>query len=491
MQLLIYFIKMNLYDIIYTVLGKENKMDNYDLIRDSKENIDEYIKNVEKNYGHNKRAKIITHGCQMNEHDSEKIEWILEKMGYEIIQDLADSDLVVLNTCSVRHSAEDKVYGQLGVLKHLKKKKNNLKVAVCGCMMQRKESRNYVIDKFENVDIIFGTNNIWKLPELLLKNYETNKLSMDIEENFSGIDDTLGANRLYPYKSYVNIMYGCNNFCTFCIVPYTRGREQSRDPRDIIREIELLAKNGTKEVTLLGQNVNSYGKNLQKPISFANLLYRINEIDGIDRIRFMTSHPKDISDELIYAYRDLDKLCNFLHLPVQSGSSRILKLMNRKYSKEDYLKKIDKIKTVNPNIALCTDLMVGFPGETEEDFMETIDLVKKVQYDTSFTFIYSKREGTFAAKSNEQIPDKIKHDRFQKLIDVLYPIQFEKNKKNIGRNVKVLVEDVSKNNSENVSGRTEEFKLVNFRADKNKIGKIVNVKITDTNTFSLTGEIIE
>lgn len=258
-------------------------------------------------------------------------------------------------------------------------------------MMQRDESRNYVIEKFPNVDIIFGTNNIWKLPELLTESYNGTKLAMDIEENALSIDDKLGANRLYNFKSYVNIMYGCNNFCSYCIVPYTRGRETSRRPGEIIREIEDLARHGTKEVTLLGQNVNSYGKTLDEKFTFSNLLEEINDIKGIERIRFMTSHPKDISDELIYSFKNLDKLSNFLHLPVQAGSSRVLKMMNRKYTKEDYLRTIDKVKNVNPNIALSTDIMVGFPGEEEEDFMDTLDLIKKVEYDTAFTFIYSVR----------------------------------------------------------------------------------------------------
>ena len=465
-------------------------IDNYDLVFDSKENIDEYIKEVKENYSVNKTATVITHGCQMNEHDSEKIEWLLEKMGYTLSNSIDKSDLVIVNTCSVRHSAEDKVYGQLGNLKHLKKQKPNLKVGVCGCMMQREESRYYVIEKFENVDLIFGTNNIWKLPELLRDNYCSNKLEMDIEKNFSHRDDKLGANRLYSHKSYVNIMYGCNNFCTFCIVPYTRGREMSRRPNDIIDEIEDLVSHGSKEVTLLGQNVNSYGKSLDNKVTFTDLLYKINDIKGLERIRFMTSHPKDISDELIYAFKDLDKLCNFLHLPVQSGSTNILKKMNRKYTKEDYLRIMDKVKTVNPNIALCTDIMVGFPGETEEDFNETLDLCRKVEYDTSFTFIYSKREGTIAAKSNDQVPDKVKHDRFQRLIDELYPIQLKKNKAFIGKNVKVLIEDVSKTNENKISGKTSEFKTVNIMGSKDLIGQIVDVRITDANTFSLSGELI-
>ena len=465
-------------------------MDNLNIINDYNNNIDQYISYIKQD--NDKKATIITHGCQMNEHDSEKIAWLLQKMGYKIVDNIDDSDFVIVNTCSVRHSAEDKVYGQLGNLKHLKNNSNkDLKLAVCGCMMQRKESREYVVDKFDNVDIIFGTNNIWRLPELIYKNNLNNKIAIDIDENISNNDDLLGADRLYKFKSYVNIMYGCNNFCTFCIVPYTRGRENSREKEDILREIKGLAANGCKEVTLLGQNVNSYGKNLSNKTSFADLLYAINDIDGIERIRFMTSHPKDISDELIYAYKDLDKLSNFLHLPVQSGSTRLLKEMNRKYSKEDYLKLIDKIKTINPDIALSTDLMIGFPGETEEDFEETLDLCKKVEYDTSFTFIYSKREGTIAARSKDQVPDKVKHERFQKLLDVLYPIQLKKNENLINTNQKVLVEGLSKTRNDILTGRTESFKTVNFKGDPKYIGEIVNVNITSANTFSLNGDLIE
>lgn len=465
-------------------------MENNDLIKDIKININEYIAHIKEEIDE-KNALVITHGCQMNEHDSEKISWLLEKMGYKIVEEIEDANFIIVNTCSVRHSAEDKVYGQLGNLKNLKNKRKNLKIAVCGCMMQRKESREYVIEKFPNVDIIFGTNNIWKLPELIYSSYNGKKLSIDIEDNPLDIDDNLGANRLYSFKSYVNIMYGCNNFCSYCIVPYTRGRETSRKPSDIIKEVKNLALNGTREVTLLGQNVNSYGKNFDNGYEFYNLLEEINEIDGIERIRFMTSHPKDISDELIYSFKNLDKLSNFLHLPVQAGSSRVLKLMNRKYTKEDYLRKIDKIKNINPGIALSTDLMVGFPGETEEDFKDTLDLVKKVEYDTSFTFIYSVRENTPAAKRTDQVPDKVKHDRFERLLDVLYPIQEKKNKAFVGKTVDVLVEDISKKNNGNVSGRTDEFKLVNFKGTSSDIGKIIKVKINSANSFSLAGEKIE
>ena len=463
-------------------------MENLELIDYKKDDLSEILYNL-KSYTENKKAVILTYGCQMNFHDSEKISWLLEQMDFQIIEDINEADLIILNTCSIRKSAEDKVYGKLGELKHLKKLKNSLKVCVCGCMMQRQESRDIVKEKFENVDIIFGTNNIYKFPQLLLKVYKDNEKVIDIEENYTNDDNNLGANRLYNFKSFVNIMYGCNNFCTYCIVPYTRGREKSRRPKEILNEIRDLAAHGTKEVTLLGQNVNSYGKNLDEKYTFTDLLKMINEVDGIERIRFMTSHPKDFSDELIYAFRDLDKLSNFLHLPVQAGSSKILKLMNRHYTRDQYLEKIYKIKEIVPEIALSTDIMVGFPGETEEDFLETIDLCKKVEYDSSFTFIYSMREGTIAA-SKEQIDEAIKHQRFNRLLDILYPIQLRKNKAEIGNVKKVLVEDVSKTNKEALSGRTEEFKLVNFKGSVDLIGKIIPLKITDANTFSLIGEII-
>lgn len=463
-------------------------MENLELIDYKKDDLSEILYNL-KSYTENKKAVILTYGCQMNFHDSEKISWLLEQMDFQIIEDINEADLIILNTCSIRKSAEDKVYGKLGELKHLKKLKNSLKVCVCGCMMQRQESRDIVKEKFENVDIIFGTNNIYKFPQLLLKVYKDNEKVIDIEENYTNDDNNLGANRLYNFKSFVNIMYGCNNFCTYCIVPYTRGREKSRRPKEILNEIRDLAAHGTKEVTLLGQNVNSYGKNLDEKYTFTDLLKMINEVDGIERIRFMTSHPKDFSDELIYAFRDLDKLSNFLHLPVQAGSSKILKLMNRHYTRDQYLEKIYKIKEIVPEIALSTDIMVGFPGETEEDFLETIDLCKKVEYDSSFTFIYSMREGTIAA-SKEQIDEAIKHQRFNRLLDILYPIQLRKNKAEIGKVKKVLVEDVSKTNKEALSGRTEEFKLVNFKGSVDLIGKIIPLKITDANTFSLIGEII-
>lgn len=437
-----------------------------------------------------KKYTIVTYGCQMNEHDSEKISWILENLGYEWTENKEDSDFIVYNTCLVRENAELKVYGQLGALKDLKRKNPDLILAVCGCMMQREEARRVILDKYRHVDIIFGTNNIHKLPLLIDRHKQTNETVVDIVEDTRDIDDNIEANRKYGFKAFVNIMYGCNNFCTYCIVPYTRGRERSREPESIIKEIEKLAEEGYKEIMLLGQNVNSYGKTLNIEYTFADLLRDINKIQGIKRIRFMTSHPKDLSDELIYAMASLDKVCEQLHLPVQSGSNRILEAMNRKYTREDYLLLIEKIKKAIPDISISTDIIVGFPGETEEDFLDTLDLVKKARFDSAFTFLYSIREGTKAAQMENQVPDDIKHERFQRLLDTIYPIFYEENLKYLNKTVEVLVEEVSKNNDEVLSGRTRTGKLVHFKGSKDLIGKFVNVKITTPKTFTLEGHLI-
>lgn len=437
-----------------------------------------------------KKYTIVTYGCQMNEHDSEKISWILENMGYIWTDDKEDSDFIIYNTCLVRENAELKVYGQLGALKDLKRKNPDLILAVCGCMMQREEIRNIILRKYRHVDIIFGTGNIHKLPQLINRYHQSNETVVDVVEDNREIVENIDANRKYSFKAYVNVMYGCNNFCTYCIVPYTRGRERSREPENIIEEVRSLAERGYKEITLLGQNVNSYGKTLSYDYTFANLLEDINKIDGIKRIRFMTSHPKDLSDELIEAMASLDKVCEHLHLPIQSGSSRILKVMNRKYTKEDYLKLVEKIRNRIPDIALTTDIIVGFPGETEEDFNETLELVKKVEYDSAFTFLYSIREGTIAARMENQIPDDIKQERFQRLLDTLYPIFYKKNLKYQDKVVEVLVEEVSKNNEKVLTGRTRHGKLVHFEGDKKLIGQLVDVKIDNVKTFTLEGHII-
>ena len=438
-----------------------------------------------------KRFLINTSGCQMNEHDSEKIAWILEGMGYSSTLDRYEADIIIFNTCAVRKSAEDKVFGQLGEYKALKRQNPHIIIGICGCMMQREDIREYFLSKHKHIDIVFGTNNIHKLPQLIQRQLETSKTVIDIVEDTREIEENINAEREHDYKAFVNINYGCDNFCTYCIVPYTRGRERSRNPEIIISEIKNLAKTGCKEVTLLGQNVNSYGNTLDIPYSFPKLLEEINKIDGIERIRFMTSHPKDFSDDLIESYRTLDKLCPHLHLPVQSGSNKVLKAMNRKYTREDYLKKIDKIKEMLPQLAISTDIIVGFPGETEEDFQQTIDLVKRVNYDSAYTFLYSIREGTIAAKMKDQIEDKIKHKRFQLLVDTLNEIGLNHNQKLIGTVQKVLVEDISKNDKSVLSGRAESSKLVHFTGDRNLIGKIVNIRIESVNTFTLKGSLLD
>ncbi len=437
-----------------------------------------------------KKYTILTFGCQMNEHDSEKISWILEQMGYEFSNEIEDSDIIIYNTCLVRENAELRVYGQLGALKHLKRKNPEMILAVCGCMMQREENRKVILGKYKHVDIIFGTNNIQKLPQLINRHLQSKDTIVDIVEDSREIIEDIDANRKYNFKAFTNIMYGCNNFCSYCIVPYTRGREKSREPEAIIEEVEKLAKAGYKEITLLGQNVNSYGKTFTKKYKFPQLLRDVNKIDGIERIRFMTSHPKDLSDELIYAMAECENVCEHLHLPVQSGSNRILKLMNRKYTKESYLEKIDKIKSIIPDIAITTDIIVGFPGETEDDFNETLSLVERVKYDSAFTFLYSIREGTQAAKMDDQVPYEIKHERFQKLLDELYIVMYDNNLKYKDKIVEVLVEDTSKNDESILSGRTRTSKLVHFKGDKNLIGKITKVKVTKVKTFTLEGIIV-
>ena len=431
-----------------------------------------------------------TYGCQMNEHDTEKISWILENMDYIKTDDINVADLIIYNTCAIRENAELKVYGKIGSLKKLKRLNPDLIIGICGCMMQREDVRKIITTKHKHVDLIFGTHNIHKLPQLIKNHLQTGETIVDILEDTREIVEDINYNRTYSYKGYVNIMYGCNNFCTYCVVPYTRGRELSREPENIIEEIKSLAKGGCKEITLLGQNVNSYGNTLGYDYTFPMLIKNINEIEGIERIRFMTSHPKDISDELIESYAKLDKLSAHLHLPVQSGSNKVLKEMNRKYTKEDYLLIINKLKKAVTDITITTDIIVGFPGETEEDFLETLDLVKEVEFDSAFSFLYSIREGTKAAKMEEQIDYKVKHDRFQRLSDTMNEISLKKNQELIGKNLRVLVEEVSKNNPNVLTGRTEGFKIVHFEGDGSLIGSIINVEIDKASTFTLTGTII-
>ena len=431
---------------------------------------------------------ITTFGCQMNEHDSEVIDGLLTERGFSSVKERKDASIVIINTCSVRDNADKRFFGTLGQLKKRKESDPSFIVCVCGCMMQQQRVVDTIKAKYPWVDVIFGTNSIHHIPELIEKVAIEKEKVVDIIENTEEIVEGLPAKRLFDHKALVNIMFGCNNFCTYCIVPYTRGREKSRAPEAIVAEVKGLVADGVKEIMLLGQNVNSYDGN---GTSFAELLKMLNDVDGLERIRFMTSNPKDLSDELIEAFAVCDKLCRNLHLPIQSGSNRVLKRMNRKYTREDYLKLIEKLRKTVPNITLSTDIIVGFPGETNEDFEETLSIVKEVEYDSAFTFIYSIRKGTPAEKFEDQIEESEKHRRFDLLVNAVNEISEKKNKAYQDRVEKVLVDGISKNDKSTLTGRTDGFKLVNFAGKKELIGSIVDVKITDAKTFSLFGEVIE
>lgn len=444
---------------------------------------DYYIEQVYKmNAGKNKKARINTFGCQMNAHDSEKLCAMIIAMGYEITES-NDADLVLFNTCCVRENPEDKLFGNLGYFKNKKENNPDLKIILCGCMMQQ----NHIIEKirrsYKFVDVVFGTFNFHKFPQLLFNNMITNSQIIDIWNEPKDYQETFSSQRKYFFKASVNIIYGCNNFCSYCIVPYVRGRERSRKSQDILDEIKFLVNDGVKEIMLLGQNVNSYG--LDCGDNFPSLLRKINEIKNLERIRFMTSHPKDLSDDLIFAMRDCEKICHHLHLPVQSGSNRILKLMNRKYTREKYFELIEKLRANIPDISLTTDIIVGFPNENEDDFSDTIDLVKQVEFDSAFTFIYSKREGTPAARMSNQIPTEIIKTRFANLLEILNSIIAEKNKKYFGQTQKILVEEYDNGK---LTGRNDKNVLVHFYGEKNLIGKFVDVKINDCKPFYLIGE---
>jgi tRNA-2-methylthio-N6-dimethylallyladenosine synthase len=431
---------------------------------------------------------IETWGCQMNEEDSEKLSGMLKTIGYKRTEEKKNADIIIFNTCCVRENAELKVYGNLGALKKYKEENSNLIIAVCGCMMQQKDMGEKILKKYPFVDIIFGTHNSYKFPEYLNRVKQEGKSVIEILDKEEKIVEGIPVDRESNVKAFVTIMYGCDNFCTYCVVPYVRGRERSRKPEDIVNEIKELVQNGYKEVTLLGQNVNSYGKGLENDMNFAKLLRMVNDIDGLARVRFMTSHPKDLSDEVIYAIRDCSKLCEQVHLPVQSGSSRILKKMNRLYDRKEYLALVDKIKANLPGVSITTDIIIGFPGETEEDFEQTLSLCREVRYDTAFTFIYSRRNNTPADKMSEQIDDKVKHDRFNRLVEEINKISAEKNKEYLGQIVEVLVEGPSKNDDSKLMGRTRTGKLVNFTGEAESIGKLLKVKITKALSFSLNGE---
>lgn len=448
----------------------------------------EYIKKVNQlNKNKELTYYILTMGCSLNENDSEKISGMLEKMNYNKVEAMELADIIVFNTCCIRENAEDKLFGKLGEAKKIKEKRNSI-IAIGGCMMQQEHIVQKLHQSYPFVDILFGTHTTHKLPEDIYKIRKEQKHIEDIIDIDGKIYEGLPIKRADNKKAYVTIMYGCNNFCSYCIVPYVRGRERSRKKEDILKEIKDLAQNGYEEVTLLGQNVNSYDGG--EDYNFANLLIDINKIEGIQKIRFISPHPKDFTDDVIEAIAKSEKVCNTLHLPLQSGSTNVLKAMNRKYTKEQYLGLVDKIKARIPDVTLTTDIIVGFPGETEEDFEDTLDVVKKVDFEQVFMFIYSRRVGTVADKMENQIPEEIKHKRFNRLKELVETKIEESNNKYIGTIQKILIEGVSKTNATTLTGRTDSNKVVVLEADKKYINQTVNVKIIENCKWYLRGEII-
>jgi len=442
---------------------------------------------VDSTYSH--KYFLLTYGCQMNVRDSEIIAGLLEGMGYTIAETIDEAGIIVFNTCSVRHSAENKVYGKLGEVLGLKRKNPDILVAFGGCMAQIPEVREKL--KKSGVDIVFGTHNIHELP-YLIEEFKNNKEAVYRVWEREGVPlEPLPSHRRPGLSAFVNIMYGCNNFCSYCIVPYTRGRERSRKPADIIKEIQEIADQGYREVTLLGQNVNSYGLGLDEKIDFADLLEMTATVPGIERIRFTTSHPKDMSDKLIDAIASIPKVCEHIHTPLQAGSNNILRRMNRNYTREHYLELANKIRERIPGVALTSDLIVGFPGETEEDFQDTLDMVKKVRFEAAFTFMYSIRSGTRAAEFPDQVNLDVKKERLQRLNKVQYEIAYEINKTMEGTIKEVLVEGPSKTNPDKLSARTRTNHIVIFSGTKDLIGQLINVRITEAKTFSLLGEIVK
>lgn len=439
----------------------------------------------------NGRARLAlteTYGCQQNENDTERIRGMLKEAGFEFTDDTKKADVVIYNTCAVRENAEDKVFGRLGILKHIKEEERpDMIIGICGCMVQQEHITEKIKKVHNHVDLVFGTHALYKMPELLYRAMSSKKAVVDIEDSEGAIAEDIPILRDFEQKAWVSVMYGCNNFCSYCIVPYVRGRERSREPQAIINEVKELVKNGCSEISLLGQNVNSYGKDLDCDINFADLLRMVNDVEGVGRIRFMTSHPKDLSDELVLAMKECDKVCHQLHLPFQAGSDRILEQMNRKYTKAQYLEKIEKVKKEIPDISLSTDVIVGFPTETNEDFEETLDVLRKVEFDNIFSFIYSRREGTPAAKLDFVLTEDEIHKNFNRLLEVQNEISKRKNEAYVGTVQRVLVDGASKNDPEMLSGRCDSSKVVNFKGDKSLTGKYVEVLITEAKTWSLNG----
>ena len=441
-------------------------------------------------YDHQPAFFIQNAGCQMNSLQTETVAGIVKKMGYEEVSREEDADVVIYNTCTVRENANLKIYGHLGHLKSIKKQKKEMKIVLFGCMMQEPEVIEKIHKDYSFVDLVFGTHNFHKFPELFYRSLNTEGQIIDVWKESDEIVEGMPADRKYSFKTGVNIMFGCNNFCSYCIVPYVRGREKSREPEAILQEIRELVADGVTEVMLLGQNVNSYGKTLENPITFAQLLQQVEEIEGLKRIRFMTSHPKDLSDELIETMAKSKKVCHHLHLPMQSGSSRILKIMNRRYDKEKYLELVQKIRTAIPDISLTTDIIVGFPGETEEDFQHTLDVVDKCDFDTAFTFIYSKRSGTPAAKMENQIPEDVVKDRFDRLLSLVQEKGRQASSRFQGTVQEILVEEESKEKGI-YTGRTEYNLLVHFPGCRDLLGKYVKVRLDTCKGFYYFGTLVE
>ena len=440
--------------------------------------------------GKGKTYFVKTYGCQMNEHDSENIKAILEDMSFTEVDDMEKADLIILNTCAIRENAHNKVFGMLGRIKHLKESRPDIITGVCGCMVQEESVVEEIMTKYKWIDIVFGTHNIHNLPNILNTSLAKNKLEVEVLSIEGDVLENIPVKRENPYKAWVNIMYGCDKFCTYCIVPYTRGKQRSREPKYILEEVEKLVKDGYKEVTLLGQNVNAYGKDLEINYTMANLLEDVAKI-GIERVRFVTSHPWDFNDDMINIIAKYDNIMPYIHLPLQSGSSRILKLMGRRYTKEEYLELYNKLRSKVPNCSITTDIIVGFPGETEEDFNETLDVVEKCKYDSAFTFIFSPRIGTPACRMLDETPKEVKEQRLYKLNDLVNKYAKEANDNYENKVVKVLLEGYSSKDKDMLMGYTETMKLVNVKADSKYIGQIVDVKITDVKTWSMDGIIVD
>ncbi|MCM1057841.1 MAG: tRNA (N6-isopentenyl adenosine(37)-C2)-methylthiotransferase MiaB, partial [Firmicutes bacterium] len=472
----------------------------------------ERIRDLERKNGRRPSACVTTFGCQMNARDSEKLEGILKRAGYEIVSSEETADFVIFNTCTVRDNANQRVYGRLGELKGGKRRNPSMKIALCGCMMQEPSVIERIRTSYPFVDLIFGTHNIYKFAELLYASFEAEGMLIDIWKDTDRIVEDLPVKRKYPFKSGINIMFGCNNFCSYCIVPYVRGRERSREPEDILREIRGLVADGVVEVMLLGQNVNSYGRNLNDPMSFARLLQEVEKIEGLQRIRFMTSHPKDLSDELIQVIKNSRKICRHLHLPLQSGSNRILQQMNRRYTREQYIDLALKIRREIPDIAITTDIIVGFPGETHKDLEETIDVVRTVKFDNAFTFVYSRRTGTPAAAMENQVPEAQIKEGFDRLLKVVQDTAREQAAKQVGSVCEALIEEVNENGGtakdrgmtdegggpsgglsggELVTGRLSNNMIVHIPGDASLVGKIVRVSLDECRGFYYLGKIVE